>query len=339
MCLARSVVRLQLVLRMVDEFGSELLDQPRQIVAFIAHALPADAVQKQEAPIQVAAKPGLGLDDLHIVDPEQNGAENEEDEEDDEALLPGSGVDEITMTALTLLLAVLEGELKGWVNCLSSNADPAYVFSSANRSLSMTSDPLLSIIFAKLEPLVDGNSHVVAPIAREARLILSLRQASTLGVPTMINKETDPLAASRERYQEALMLLQDSILPVRAQGLAILRNLVASKAALLSTDPALIPAVLDIFIQAIEDEDSFLYLNAVEGLSCMVDSYGKQIVRRLVEVYLGGRKRTVEDVGQGEKGRRELDKRLRIGETLVRVVERAGEAFAIFGTIALLIEI
>lgn len=195
----------------------------------------------------------------------------------------------------------------------------------------MSNTPLLGLIYDRLDILVQDNSEIVSPLARDARGILSLRRASNLA-PIPQSSSVDPLAASRQLYQEALKLLQDPILPVRAQGLSILRGLVASRANLLSTDPALLPAVLDIFIQAIEDEDSFLYLNAVEGLGGMVDVYGKQIVVRLVEVYLGGRKRSVEDVGKGEKGRRELDKRLKIGETLVRVVERAGEAFAMFGT-------
>lgn len=193
----------------------------------------------------------------------------------------------------------------------------------------MTTTPLLSLIFEKLPALASSTtSEIVPPLAREARLVLSVRLASSY-TPTTASL-TDPLAASRARYQEALKLLQDPILPLRAQGLAILRSLVVSPEALLSTDPALLPAVLDIFVQAIEDEDSFLYLNAIQGLSTLADVYGKQIVRRLGQVYLGAQGR-VEEVGEGDKGRRELDKRLRIGEAMVQVVQRAGEALAVFG--------
>lgn len=207
---------------------------------------------------------------------------------------------------------------------------------TANESLSPSTTPLLVLIFDKLEALAESSSEIISPLAREARMILSLRRAANLSSPASTSTTSsttqafDPLAASRERYQEALRLLQDQILPVRAQGLSILRSLVATRSALLLTDPALLPAILDIFILAIEDEDSFLYLNAVEGLSCMVDVCGKQIVVRLVMVYSGGRKKG-DGVGEGEKGRRELDKRLRIGESLVRVVQRAGEALSLFG--------
>ncbi|KAK4690688.1 hypothetical protein P7C70_g9515, partial [Phenoliferia sp. Uapishka_3] len=246
---------------------------------------------------------GIGLEDLKIVD-EDDG----EEEDEEEGVVPGLGPDEMAVTALTLLLAVLE----------------------ANENLTMSTTPLLSLIFTRLSNLTSSQSTLIPPLAREARLVLSLRRAST--IPTSSSSSagpTDPLAASRATYQEALKLLQDPLLPVRAQGLSLLRSLISTKSSLLSTDPALIPAVLDIFVQAVEDDDSFLYLNAIQGLGALVDSYGRRVVGRLVEVYLGGRGE-VRSVGKGEAGRREMDKRLRVGEAMIGVVQRAGEALALF---------
>lgn len=205
----------------------------------------------------------------------------------------------------------------------------------ANEDLNMEITPSLALIFTQLEILSSTSSSIlIPPLAREAHLVLSLRRASSIltdNSSTPPAGPIDPLAKSRATYQESLKLLQDPILPVRVQGLILLRSLVASRDALLKTDPALLPAILDIFIQAIEDEDSFLYLNAIQGLSRMVDGYGKHIVKRLVEIYIGGRHQKVEEVGAGDKGRREVDKRLRMGETLVQVVQRAGEALGVFG--------
>lgn len=200
----------------------------------------------------------------------------------------------------------------------------------------MSNTPLLALVFAKLDSLAAVDSEIVPPLAREAKMILSLRKASDFATPTRggLNGEhtDDPLASSRATYQEALKLLQDPILPVRAHGLAQLRSLVRSPEAFLSTDPALLPAVLDIFVQALEDEDSFMYLNAVQGLSSLADVFGKQVVKRLVGVYLGGHSDTARrQVGTGEAGRRELDKRLRMGEALVQVIQRAGEALGAIG--------
>lgn len=107
-----SVLRLQLVLKMVEEMGAELLEDPTQIIAFVAHALDASAPQADGAdePAPHPAEPqragGLGLDDLKIVDEDDQPAEDDAEEN----IVPGLGPDEMAITALTLLLAVLDGE-------------------------------------------------------------------------------------------------------------------------------------------------------------------------------------------------------------------------------------
>ncbi|GAA5901723.1 hypothetical protein JCM5296_005389 [Sporobolomyces johnsonii] len=317
----RSVVRLQLVLKMVEDLGSDIFTDPKEIIAFVAHALDAGSdLKSQPSPVQRSkeGESGLRMEDLRIVEEKMEGVEEERAEEHLEyGAAAGLGKDEMVLTALTLLLAVLE----------------------ANPSLDTSNTRLLSVIHSQLDTVsASSTSPLVPPLAREAKLVLSLRRASSAfapsSAPSSSSAKDDPLAASREKYQEALKLLQDPLLPVRAQGLHLLRMLVLDRErALLTTDPALLPAVLDIFVQAIEEEDSFLYLNAVQGLSSLVDVYGRRVVGRLMEVYLGGGgggagRMEVGDVGDGEKGRRELDKRLRVGETLVQVISRAGEALA-----------
>ncbi|GAA5921049.1 hypothetical protein JCM3775_004068 [Rhodotorula graminis] len=330
----RTVTRLQLVLQMVEHLGSDILADPREIIAFVAHALDAqtgepgvEAGQGGSARRKGQRKedePRGGLAGLRIVEEDEvetaplEGAEQDEDESE-LGLGTGFGKDEMAMTALTLLLAVLEADDK----------------------LDMGNTPLLAVIYTQLEILqASTSSALIPPLAREARMVLSLRRASSAfaassssASSTTADGKSDPLAASRDTYRSALKLLQDPLLPVRAQGLHLLRSLVLDKEhALLTTDPALLPAVLDIFVAALEEEDSFLYLNAVQGLSSLVDVFGRQVVGRLLEVYTGRRRDETggpRQVGQGERGMRELDKRLRVGETLTQVIQRAGEALAI----------
>lgn len=106
----RSLVRLQLVLKMVEEFGADILQEPTQIIAFVAHALDArvDSKPSMEAYQTKSPTSGIGLNDLKIVVDEEE--EQVRDEEDENAGL-GLGPDEMILTALTLLLAVLEGKL------------------------------------------------------------------------------------------------------------------------------------------------------------------------------------------------------------------------------------
>ncbi|KAK4057427.1 hypothetical protein OIO90_001496 [Microbotryomycetes sp. JL221] len=324
----RALVRLKLVLDMVETLGSDILTEPEQIIAFVAHALDVDGQESAEEEPATASEQSappsssstFGLESLKFVhhDDVPSDSPHQHTKEDEETLIPGLGSDEMAITALTLLLAVLEG----------------------HQHLDMASTPLLAIIFDKLDSLAESESDLLPALAREAKLVLSSRRASHLAQNVLHNDrqtskstdadEDDSLAKSRSTYQQGLKLLQDPLLPVRAQGLALLKSLVSTKQSFLTTDKALLPALVDIFVQSLEDDDSFLYLNAIQGLSAMADVYGKQVVQRLVEVYTGGtRQNARESVGSGDKGTRELDKRLRMGEALVQVVRRAGQALAV----------
>lgn len=89
-------------------------------------------------------------------------------------------------------------------------------------------------------------------------------------------------------------------------------------------DPALLPAILDIFLHAVQDEESYLYLNAVQGLSALASSGGGQTIASLVGIYIG------RDDGLASQGlaSREVEKRLRVGEALLQVIQRCGDAMA-----------
>jgi len=135
-----------------------------------------------------------------------------------------------------------------------------------------------------------------------------------------------------ETYQEALRLVQDPILPVRAHGLTLLRQLISppppkaagdkesSEGTVL--DSALIPGILDVFITAVQDDDSYVYMNAVHGLAAMlqgpggVGNMGNMVFHRLVDLYVQGLlvNPTTAD----------LDKRLRVGEAISQAISNIG---------------
>ncbi|GAA6019689.1 hypothetical protein JCM11491_004885 [Sporobolomyces phaffii] len=340
----QAVVRLQLVLGMVERFGSEILADPHEIVQFVASTLdvggttattrkPTEKKKKRTTRARTHRGGGLGLDDLRIVVDDDEDVDDDQEEEFKGVRVEGQegegtsgGKDEMVMTALTLLLAMLE----------------------ANEDLSMTSTPLLISIDSRLAQLAAapagaGCSPANAELIREARMVLQLRQASlqfsapgAAAAAAEGGRPVDRMQPSRERYQQALKLLQDPLLPVRAQGLHLLRTLIkpdpksggTDDGNVLVTDPALLPAILSIFIASVTEQDSFLYLNAVQGLSTLVDVFGRQVVGGLVDAYTGGptTDAVVRPVGRGEAGQREVDKRLRVGEALVQVVQRCGQA-------------
>jgi hypothetical protein len=172
--------------------------------------------------------------------------------------------------------------------------------------------------------------------AREATLVLMARQSGS----NLSNTESAEPAvgkSSREVYQEALVLLQDPLLPVRAQGLAMLRHLVeppsssslSTKATPVSppVEAALVPAILDIFIHSVQNEDSFIFLNAVQGLAAMVQRFGREVFKRLLDVY-------ATDPTESTMGlsKQELDVKLRVGEALGAVIGNCGESLGGYST-------
>jgi hypothetical protein len=99
--------------------------------------------------------------------------------------------------------------------------------------------------------------------------------------------------------------------------------------------PAFIPAILDVFLQSVQDPDTFVYLNAVKGLSALVDGWGKDVLGRMLAVYAKGVGSNGWDggvIGAGEMERGDLDLRLRVGEALCGVVERSGAGLGVHGT-------
>lgn len=151
-------------------------------------------------------------------------------------------------------------------------------------------------------------------------LTVRLASASTATSGPVREPEEDRI---RSTYQRALKLLQDALLPVRAHGLLLLRELVSVQAGTTPHDTvrALEPAIRDVFLQAVQDDDSYIFLNAVQGLATLADSFGADVLRALVFVYADG----MQSLGAGSLTQQDVDVRLRVGEALAQVIRRCGD--------------
>ena len=193
----------------------------------------------------------------------------------------------------------------------------------ADEALSSRTQPILNDIFATLEPLALKGSSVLAPLAREARLVITARLAENSANRQKQTAEEDP----QEIYQKALKLLQDPILPVRAHGLLLLRQLASSPSAEhRQAEKALVPSILSIFLQCVQDDDSYMFLNAVQGLTALVRRYGKEILGGLVNNYAGG----LDGLGAGNLTQKDIDVRTRIGEALSSVIKQCGNILGLY---------
>lgn len=178
---------------------------------------------------------------------------------------------------------------------------------------------MLALINQRLDIFID-QFPAISPVANECKLVLLARNVTTSEIPS-----NSAYKEQHEIYQRSLKEIQDPLLPVKAHGLDQLRKLVESTASktLIKTndqlmlDRTLIDGILDVFIQAIKADDSYIYLNAVRGLVIMMDKIGHEIIAELSKRYSID-KITITEI--------ELDQRLRIGEAIIQVFQRLSNA-------------
>ncbi|KAI0058878.1 hypothetical protein BV25DRAFT_1829628 [Artomyces pyxidatus] len=306
------VVQIQTQMSGEDASSSNILSKPEHILSFVQHALETGATSPTTpVPKQIEARPrgapGLTMDDLRIIERDEDEIEIDGDSDDEKPGLEGVPPDdEMTVTALNLLLAILE----------------------ANSDLSAQSTPVLSDISSHVDQLVKHSSDAIRPLAREARMVLTVRLASSSN-PSNSKRKATSSSNVQDTYQKALKLLQDPILPVRAHGLLLLRELVTPPRAAAVPPPSelrpLVPAILDIFLQSIQDDDSYIFLNAVQGLSALVDGFGADVLRSLVRAYADG----LDGLAGNSMTQQDVETRVRVGEALGQVVKRCGEALSL----------
>jgi len=114
----RTLLYLQLIMQIQAQLtdaspSTNILKKPEHILMFVKHAL--EDAQVSGKPKRSPRRPnrtGLGLDDLRIV-PDSVGQDEigSGDSDDEDEGSPNAAPDEITVTTLNLLLALLEGEL------------------------------------------------------------------------------------------------------------------------------------------------------------------------------------------------------------------------------------
>jgi hypothetical protein len=120
----RTLLFLQLIVQAQTQLSSDgslsnnILNKPEHILSFVKHALQNDAMLQDSAPKQRAQKSGapagLTVDDLRIVRRDEQlededldkGGDSDDETPESERAQPD---DEMTITALNLLLSLLEG--------------------------------------------------------------------------------------------------------------------------------------------------------------------------------------------------------------------------------------
>lgn len=276
---------------MLDTLGPTILGKPTQIISF-ANNIVQDHVERLFKKDKQQDKPkSSSMDFTNIVS--QQDLEAMEDAAHDEQFSVEDDFESLVL-AINLIRAVLH----------------------ENDELSDQAIQLLKASVAPLKQLEKYPFELVQESVNEVLLAIT----SYLSAQTMSGmKQTSgtSLEASKEKYRDAMKSLQDDLLPIRAHGMGMLKEMALAKDPLVSSGDGL-DQLLDIFVRLVQDEDSYIYLNAVKGLSAMTDAYGNQIIKKLGDIYCDDKQK--------------LDNRLRIGEALLQTIQRCGDALGKYGT-------
>ncbi|CAI5760350.1 unnamed protein product [Candida verbasci] len=118
----------------------------------------------------------------------------------------------------------------------------------------------------------------------------------------------DELDVQKNQLARAITSLNDPLVPIRAHGLYLLRQLIESKSSIIALD-----FVINLHLVQLKDTEPFIYLNVIKGLEKLIEFDELQVLKILCNLY--------------SNKDEDLDERLKIGEVLLRYITNSGELF------------
>lgn len=271
-----ALVNLKLSQHIIKEFRSEIISSVADILIVVAELFDilddGDKVTKIEGVISSVRD----SDDEDSDDEEQpNGDQQHEKPDNIENELTN-----FSDNAIDIVIALLESVIG---DC---SVETLYQFR-----------PTIERLLNKLEAAFPNDYE---DIKKQLREVLMYKGSN--GAAQNSNKEND-----EERLTKAIASLADPLVPIRAHGLAELRNLVLEHTKVIT-----IEKVVNIHLEFLSNEDPFLYLNVIKGLTYLieVDSSGKTL-EQLFDKY--------------QSRRTKLDLCLRLGEVFINYVQVRNE--------------
>ncbi|KAJ2811814.1 hypothetical protein H4S07_001817 [Coemansia furcata] len=312
----------QTIVAMVDRFGPAVLAKHTDVLAFVLNTMQRwmQSAASATPATEPTATPDVSIDELlkSLTAKDDAKADNNEDVEDAEGVL---GETEMLLTALMLLGQMMESSQQSAFAALASSIDAQSAAPVADPSMPAVewdADALrlLRRIYALIKQICAQQAvPMVAKLANEAKLQVALVLAlngETLGSADQPASATEPDDAEVARFNAAVRDIRDDLVPVQAHGIIELRNLVLAKSpALDNTDR--MDAAIAVFTDMVKCSDSYIYLNAIRGLSALADAHGRRFVPALATMYASTAP---------------LDEHLRVGEALLQSIQRAGPMFA-----------
>lgn len=123
---------------------------------------------------------------------------------------------------------------------------------------------------------------------------------------------SDKILEDRRTYKLAMGYITspDSPPPVRAQGLDLLTSLISDNSPILD-----VPAISILISSLLQDEEEYIYLRAIKAFIQLSIKHPRSVMNSILERYFDANEELP------------LDARLRLGEALLQVIEKAGQTF------------
>jgi len=202
---------------------------------------------------------------------------------------------------------------------------------SVNSDVVSTVLELLSAIILESNPAeIDERCRdklkVILRLLKSRYLDLSTAKALGERISLLLNGDaptTDETEAQRRILTRAITNLNDPLVPIRAHGLYLLRQLVEQQSSVLTVD-----FVVNLHLMQLKDPEPFIYLNVIKGLGSLLEWNAGDVLPILLLIYTNTDNSDDKDKFETKEEKTEnLDERLRIGEVLLRYVQQQDEAF------------
>lgn len=202
------------------------------------------------------------------------------------------------------------------ISDMSDSLSPAFsllstILTSPEFHVSESISPLLVSMKSEIDSLIPNlPSTLVHPATTSSMLLeitLSDAQACELSSSTTPSRVSD-----YEMHRQAINNLSSPLPPVQAEGISILSKLIEGSSPVLD-----IPATLTLLLSVLASDDGsgndeFLYLNLIKLIGALASKHPRTVIKTLTERYAD---RSEEST---------LDRRLKVGEALLRTVQGLG---------------
>jgi len=199
------------------------------------------------------------------------------------------------------------------------------------------SDILLVDLLSPLRTLFTHSNEFVSKLAQHCFEEITKYRQTTSSMSTDNGMTENPESAAetsdihrdKERHrrkwvlsphardvEEALKMISNPLVPIRAGGLIQLRRFILRED---SDTVAKLPMLLDTITSHLSNDDSYVYLGAIQGLSAIADVQFDLCMPKLIQEY-GNRKRS-------------LEVRLNVGESILQVARRLGQVLPKYASV------